>query len=91
MPQSDCYNNIRCSLSDDSGDLCFKSFEIVGVPGCSDMQERLQAYLVGRPLAGVDLAYLQGLECPESGECMDAVIRMVREHQGWFIRAEKDR
>jgi hypothetical protein len=91
MPPSDCYNRIRCSLSDESGDLCFKSFEIVGAPGCSDIQEKLEAYLVGRPLAAVDLAYLQGLECPGSGECMGDVVRVVREHQDWFVRAEKDR
>lgn len=91
MPPSDCYNKIRCSLSDESGDLCFKNFEIVGAPECSDIQERLRTYLVGRPLAAVDLTYLQGLKCPGSGECMGAVIRVVREQQGWFVGSEKNR
>ena len=70
MLSEECHDRIRLSLSDETGVLCFESFEIVGVTQCKDMEQRLRAYLVGRPLRDVDLARLGALRCDGDGVCV---------------------
>jgi len=85
MSPEDCYDRIRCSLSDEGGPPRFTSFEIVGMPECRGMEWLLQEYLVGRPLADLDVAFLRGLTCEGSAECMHAVVRLVHEYQDLFL------
>ena len=83
MAYGDCRDNVRFTLSDDSGQLRFESFEIVDTSECQ-LTGVLQEYLVGRPLAKVDLDYLRSWRCTANGECLQAVIRMVCEYQAMF-------
>lgn len=91
MSPEECYDRIRVSLSDETGVLCFESLGIVDAPECRDAEQRLRAYLLGRPLAEVDLDHLRGLKCAGDGACMHAVIRVVEEYQHLFVGAGKGR
>ena len=86
-----CRNKIRYSLSDASGVLRFKAFDIVDAPECGDMREMLCKYLVGRPLVDVDVDYIRGLRCKGDGECMRTVIRVIEESQHMFTRMCKEK
>jgi hypothetical protein len=79
MIPEDCYNKVRYSINDESGVLRFKEFDIVDPPDCHDFVEVLRRYLVGRPLADVDLNYLRELKCKGNAECMRTAIRVVEE------------
>jgi len=91
MPPQECYDRVHLSLSDESGDLRFESFEIAGTPECRDVEETLRAYLVERPLAEVDMDYIRGLTCAGDGQCMSAVVRVIEEYQHLFVRDERNR
>jgi len=77
-------DRLRYSLSDESGVLRFEEFEIANALECAEIQKALQEYLMGRALAEVDLDHLRSLACRRDGECMEAVIRAVQEHQEMF-------
>ena len=81
-----CRDRIRFRLSDDSGSLCFETFEIVNSPECYEFEAALREYLVGRPLATVDVSYLRSLNCTAECECVSAVVREVEVHQRMFGR-----
>ena len=86
MRREDCQDRLRIRLSDRSGDLRFEAFEIVNAPECREIEAALRCYLVGRPLAEVDLDYLRELRCPANGECARAVIDEVQKCQRLFGR-----
>ena len=90
MSPGDCFNKVRFSLNDDTGVLRFETFDIVDLPDSCEMVEELQDYLVGRPLADVDMDYLRGLRCSGDGECLRTTIRMVNEYQQLFSRYPRD-
>ena len=90
MNPGDCINKVRFSLNDDTGVLRFEAFDIVDLPDSCERVEELQEYLVGRPLADVDMDYLRGLRCSGDGECMRAAVRMVQEYQRLFARKPKE-
>jgi len=48
------------------------------------MEHTLREYLMGRPLADVDLEYLRALRCPADGECLRALIEEVHNYQRLF-------
>lgn len=79
-----CYDSIRFSLSDLSGRMRFESFDIVDVPECRDVAARLREYLVGRPLAQVDVQRIRSTECADDCTCLPEVARVVREQQRIF-------
>ncbi len=79
-----CYDSIRFSLSDLSGQMRFESLDIADVPECQDAAARLSEYLVGRPLAQVDVQRIQSMECADDCTCLPEVARVVREQQRNF-------
>lgn len=89
----ECRDRIRFTLSNETGIQRFKDFKLVEAPECGAMGKLLQEYLVGRPLAEVDLAYLRSLKCPymrslecqENGGCVLAIIDVIREFQDLFV------
>ncbi len=93
MASQECRDRIRFTLSNETGVQRFKAFELVDDPECGEMGKFLREYLVGRPLAEVDLDYLRSLKCPymrslecqESGGCVLAIIDVIREYQDLFV------
>ncbi|GEM_PF-3443962 len=85
MQQDECANRVRFVLSDERGALAFREFRITrGLPDCKRLEDRLRDYLVGRPLAQVDPAYVRSLTCKGTGECSRVVARTIEEHQDLF-------
>ena len=84
MDRNSCQDSIRFSLSDDTGDLRFKSFDIVNAPECRSMLETLRNYILSRPLVEIDLRRIQQLDCPGNGQCMDEVVEEIKEAQMLF-------
>jgi len=83
-PMKECYDNVRFSLGDESGELRFESFEIVGMPECQETADELTRYLLGRPLREVDLKRIRSMDCRGSGQCMATVASVIEEHQQMF-------
>jgi hypothetical protein len=79
-----CYDSIRFSLSDLSGQMRFETFDIVDVPECEDLAARLRKYLVRRPLAQVDVRRIRSMRCADKCTCLPEVARVVREQQRTF-------
>ena len=79
-----CYDSIRFSLSDLSGQMRFESFDIVEMPECQDVAARLRDYLVRRPLRQVDGQRIRSMECPGDCTCVAEVVRVVQEQQRLF-------
>ncbi len=91
VPPDECRDRLRFRLNDASGVLRFVEFEILGTPTCRDLETTLRSYLVGRPLAEVDLDYLRTLHCAGRGDCVHAVIREVQKHQALFLHDRRKR
>jgi len=85
----ECYDKIRCALNDKNGVLSFESFEIAGAPECKEMEKTIRKYLLGRPLAYVDLEYLKKIKCKENGKCILALIQLIQEYKDLFISSNK--
>jgi hypothetical protein len=85
----DCYDKVRLSLSDKTGELRFSYFDIVGVPECSSLAEELRTQLLGRKLADVDVALIQKMACPGDGQCLQTVADIIAEYQGQFLHNRK--
>jgi len=93
MTSQECRDRIRFTLSKETGIQRFKDFELVEGLECGEMGELLREYLVGRPLAEVNLDYLRNLKCPhmqslecqESGGCVLAVVDVIQEFQDLFV------
>ena len=90
MSTGGCYDKIRFTLNDSSGVLRFESFDIVDSPECTDIARTLREYLVGRPLAEVDLEYISGLWCWGNAECMKTVVQVIQEHRELFFSGASD-
>lgn len=84
---TECYNNVRFSLSDSSGHLRFESFDIVDMPQCGDLAAALKKHLVGRTLAQVDVERIRAMKCPGEPTCVAEVARIVEEQQRLFAAA----
>ena len=80
---SECYNNLRFSLSDDSGELQFENFDIAD-PQCRQFADRLREYLVSRPLKELDPERIRFMQCPGAGECAATVAAVVEDYQRLF-------
>jgi len=80
-----CDDNVRFALSDDTGDLHFTTFDIVHAPQCNKLVEVLRAKLLNRPLAQIDVAEIQKMSCPGTGQCMQTIVRTIIECQNMFL------
>jgi len=86
---TECYNNIRFSLSDRDGELRFTSFDIVGNPACQRTVQRIRKYLVGRPLDQVDPQRIRSFTCAGCEGCVPDVIVMIEEDRRLFGHSER--
>ena len=84
MTTEKCHDRLRVRLGDASGVLRIEEFTIQNAAECQGMEHTLREYLVGRPLAEVDLDYLRRLRCPADGECLRAMIDEVQKYQHLF-------
>jgi hypothetical protein len=83
--EKECRDNVRFSLSDETGVLKFKSFDIVNTPDCAKLAEELREYLLARPLREIDISLVRSMECPhERGHCIEAVAKVIEEHIEFF-------
>jgi len=82
-----CDDNVRFALSDDTGDLHFTAFDIVDAPECAGLVEELSAKLLDRPLAQIDVTEIQSISCSGNGQCMQTIVRTIRECQDMFLRS----
>jgi hypothetical protein len=77
----DCRNRVRFALSDSTGVLRFTDFDIVDAPECREVAKTLKAYLVGRPLAELDLDHIRGLSCGGNGQCVRDVADEIEDYR----------
>jgi hypothetical protein len=85
MSGMDCKDNVRFTLSDDTGVLKFKTFDIVNTPACARLAKQLREYLLARPLREIDMQVVKAMRCPHhNGVCLDVVARVIEEHVEFF-------
>jgi len=81
MSPEECVDKVRFKLSDETGKLRFKEFDIVDVLERREIADALRKHLVGRPLAEVDVDYLARLDCPGDRRCMRAIVNLVAQYR----------
>jgi hypothetical protein len=87
--RKECDSKVRFTLSDESGRLCFKAFDMPGAIGaCGQVFEK---HLVGRALHDIDPKDLLRLKGEAPRPCLASVIRMVRENQRLFAQGQIQR
>ena len=85
MEPNDCVDKMRFALSDKAGVLRVEDFDIVDAPQCTTFAEKLKQYLIGRPVADVDLAYIRSLRCPGDGRCMRVIVDAIAQYHEMFV------
>jgi len=85
VTKNECRNRVRCALSDETGVLRFREFDIVGAPECRETVATLRHYLVGRALAETDAGYIRELGRVTRLLCARVVAQLVEESQQTFI------
>jgi len=85
VTEDQCRNRVRCTLSDKSGILRFKKFDIVDAPECRETAATLRHYLVGRALAETDTAYIRELGRVTRPLCARVVAQLVEESRQTFV------
>ena len=76
-----CKDNVRFTLSDETGVLKFKSFEIANTPACGKLAEELREYLFSRALGDIDIEVIRKKKCPHDvGTCGETIARVIEEH-----------
>jgi len=81
MTPDQCLDKLQFTLSDESGVLRFKSFDIADAPECWQIAKTLRQYLVGRALDDVDVDYIRSLSCSGSGVCIEKIATVVAEYR----------
>jgi len=84
MSPDECADKVRFTLSDETGALRFKDFDIIDAPECKEIADTLRQYLLGRPVAEIDVGYIRTLECPGNGQCMHAIANVVAQNKAMF-------
>jgi len=85
----DCYDKVRFTLSDETGDLRFTDFNIVEMPQCSGVAEKLRELLLEQRLADIDVAKILATPCPGNGQCLQTIARVISDYQDRFLRNPK--
>ncbi len=80
----ECVDKIRFSLSDKTGVLRVEGFDIVNAPQCRDLTASLKRYLIGRPVAEIDIYHIRSLRCRGDGRCMRAIVDAIAEYHELF-------
>ena len=89
MNPDECTDRMRFALSDKTGVLRVVEFDIVDVPQCGEFAGVLKQYLIGRPLAELDLDYIRSLRCRGDGQCMSAIVDAIAEYHEMFADARE--
>jgi len=84
----ECVDRIRFSLSDKTGVLRIEDFDIVDASQCTTFAEELKRYLIGRPVAEIDVDYIRSLRCQGNGQCMRTIVDAVAEYHELFADAK---
>ena len=83
--EMDCKDNVRFILSDETGVLQFKSFDIVNMPQCAEVAVELKKHLIGRPLQQIDMDAIRLVQCPhDNGSCIEAAAKIIEENIDFF-------
>jgi hypothetical protein len=80
-------DRIRYALSDTSGILRFKDFEIVDAPECLGAAKAVRQLVNGTALEEIDVDALLHRPCPANGQCMRAIAGLIRQSQDLFVHA----
>ena len=84
MHADECVDKVRFSLSDKTGVLRIDDFDIVDAPQCTTFAEKLKRYLIGRPVAEIDVDYIRSLGCSGDGQCMRTIVDVIAEYHELF-------
>jgi hypothetical protein len=76
-PAGDCRDKVRFRLSDSTGALRFTEFDIVDAPECGRIAGALRDYLLGRPLAEIDLGHIRQMTCAGNGQCIRDIAGVI--------------
>ena len=74
MRLMDCRDKVRLSVSDETGVMRVKRFNIVNAPGCREFADRVRELLVGRPLHDIDPDEIRKMPCSGDGLCGRGVV-----------------
>jgi hypothetical protein len=77
----DCYERIRYTMNDDTGELRFTSFRILGGAECREVERTLKEYLLSRPLRDLEASRIKRMECPRGRQCIETMAQTVAELQ----------
>ena len=91
MTAASCRDKVRFSLSDETGELRFTDFDIVDAPECRDVTIVLKHYLLGQPLADIDLDQVLRISCQGDERCMPDVAEAIAECQRMFAGIGRER
>lgn len=81
-------DKIVFSLSDQSGELRFERFATVGAPELEPTVERLQAYLLGRPLRDIDVDKVADILTEMDARGRDELLSLLRHLQRACVRPQ---
>jgi len=90
MTEQECRDRVRCALSDRTGALSFENFDIVDAPDCSETAYNIREYLLGRPLAEVDVDSIREMGDLGNPLCARVVAGLVADCQRLFAQAERN-
>ena len=79
------FNKAIISLSDRTGVLRVKAFDIVEAPECRELAESLRQHLLGMPLAEIDTKAIREVPCSGGGLCGRTVADIIEEYQILFV------
>jgi hypothetical protein len=81
MSLMDCRDKVRLSVSDETGVMRVKHFNIIDAPECRDFADSLKEILLGRPLGEIDADEIRKMPCSGNGLCGRVVADIVEQYQ----------
>ncbi len=86
MRPMDCKDKVRLSVSDETGVMRIKHFNITDAPECREFAENLRKRLLGKPLDDIDAKEIREMPCKGNGLCGRVVADIVEEYQNMLSR-----
>ena len=81
MNPAECRDKVRLSVSDETGVMRVKHFNILDAPGCREYTEHVRSLLVDRPLRDINPDEIRRIPCSGEGICGNAVADIITEYQ----------
>lgn len=75
-----CHDSIRFTIADKDGTLRFTRFEITDEESCYNVQNKLQSYLLNRPLRDIDIGAIRHVLSDGHEDC----VRAIADIKEWF-------